>query len=172
MQRYTSRFNHDISCIKRMMSIICVTFAALMCLSMTACSSYQLQGRVVVGLEPQVLIVSPDDKRLDEEPLSAASIELTLDPSSISPKRLGIVTSDENGDFVMPIDAMGAGSFQEYQLGILITAPKHRNVWQTLKLPSAKKRLLVIMAKGPAGPPPPQDIIKESMQLKDRFMGQ
>lgn len=144
----------------------------LACLGLTGCSSYQLQGRVVVGSLSQVLVVSADDARLQEEPLAGATIELTLDPSSITPKRLGTVVSDDQGDFVMPVEAMGAGSFQEYDLGVLITARKHRNVWQTLKLPSAKKRLLVIMAKGSAGPPPPQDIIKESMQLKDRFMGQ
>ncbi|MFG0247809.1 MAG: hypothetical protein ACF8OB_02895, partial [Phycisphaeraceae bacterium JB051] len=85
---------------------------------------------------------------------------------------LGTVVSDGNGDFVLDIEAMGAGSFQEYDLGILITAPKHRNLWQTIKLPSAKKRLLVMMKKGAAGPPPPGDILRESLQLKDRFMGQ
>ena len=156
---------------RRAVSVV-VACVVLLSLVMTGCSPYQLQGRIVEGKTPQVLVVNANDKRLSAEPLEGASIELTLDPSSISPQRLGKVVSDENGDFVMPEDAMGAGSFQEYDLGILITAPKHRNIWQTLKLPSAKKRLLVIMATGSAGPPPPQDILKESLQLKDRFMAQ
>ncbi len=141
-------------------------------MSLGACSPYQLKGRVVVGSEQLVSQVSANDPRLDEEPLPGATIELTLDPSSISPKRLGTIVSDGNGDFILDIQAMGAGSFQEYDLGILITAPKHRNLWQTIKLPSAKKRLLVMMKRGAAGPPPPGDILKESLQLKDRFMGQ
>ena len=141
-------------------------------ITLGGCSPYQLQGRVVVGSEQLITPVNVNDPRMQEEPLAGATIELTLDPSSISPKRLGTVVSDGNGDFTLDISAMGAGSFQEYDLGILITAPKHRNLWQTIKLPSAKKRLLVMMKKGAAGPPPPGDILKESLQLKDRFMGQ
>jgi hypothetical protein len=153
------------------MNIRCAAITLCLIL-LTACSPYQLQGRVVEGKATQVLVVSPNDSRLNEEPVYEATVELTLDPSSISPKRLGQIVTDDRGNFVLDIDATGAGSFMEYDLGILVTAQKHRNVWQTIKLPSAKKRLLVIMTTGSAGPPPPKDILKESLQLKDRFMGQ
>ncbi|MFG0248993.1 MAG: hypothetical protein ACF8OB_08915, partial [Phycisphaeraceae bacterium JB051] len=72
------------------------------------CSPYQLHGRVVVGSEQLITVVTDNDARLQEEPLAGATIELTLDPSSISPKRLGTVVSDGNGDFMLDVEAMGA----------------------------------------------------------------
>lgn len=157
----------------RRMILRCSAAGMLLCLTfLTACSPYQLRGRVVEGNTERVLIVGADDSRLNEMPVANATVELTLDPSSITPRRLGEVVTDEHGDFVMDVTAMGAGSFQEYDLGILVTAKKHRNVWQTILLPSAKKRLLVIMASGSTGPNPPKDILKESLELKDRFMNQ
>lgn len=139
---------------------------------LTGCSPYQLRGRVVMGNQSQVLAVSPKDNRLTADPIENAIIELTLDPSSISPQQLGQLQTNSQGDFVIDVDAMGAGSFQEYQLGILVTAKNHRNIWQTIKLPAADKYLLIIMTTGSSGPAPPKDILKESLDLKDLFMNQ
>ena len=138
----------------------------------TGCSPYQLRGRVVMGNQSKVLAVSPKDSRLTADPIENAMVELTLDPSSISPQSLGQLQTDSHGDFVIDVDAMGAGSFQEYQLGILVTAKNHSNIWQTIKLPASDKYLLIIMNAGSSGPAPPKDILRESLDLKDRFMNQ
>ncbi|MBL4700008.1 MAG: hypothetical protein JKX85_02015 [Phycisphaeraceae bacterium] len=151
--------------------ILCL-MCIVVCVGITGCSPYQLRGKVVMGNQSVLASVSAQDSRLSADPIENATVELTLDPSSISPKQLGQVVTDIHGNFVLDIEAMGAGSFQEYDLGILVTAKNHKNVWQTIKLPSRKKQLLVIMTTGNAGPKPPRDILKESLQLKDRFMGQ
>jgi|GEM_PF-1911625 len=139
-------------------------------MQLTACGPYQLRGSVVQGDRSGVWVVHKDDSRLKKMTLQRVSVEVTLDPSSMSPKQLGVAQTDVSGQFDMIVDAMGAGSWQEYDLGILVRHEGYRDLWQTLEMPPRDKRLLIVISPGKGGNLPPTDILKESMELKDKFM--
>ncbi|MDP6058155.1 MAG: hypothetical protein QGH33_04650, partial [Pirellulaceae bacterium] len=74
---------------------------ALAALPMVGCESYRLRGLVTEGSPPSVLLVDANDAQLDRTGLAEATIELVLDPASLSPKPLGTTMSDANGQFEM-----------------------------------------------------------------------
>jgi hypothetical protein len=134
-------------------------------LLLVGCAGYRLQGRVVPGPEPAVFVLKAGDRQLDQPGLAGAMVEATLDPSSLSPKRVGTAITDSDGDFELPVDAVGAGVL-EYELGLLARNQDSTTLWQTLDLPPGSRRLLIVLRPGPpgkAGPPP--DILEETLEM-------
>ncbi len=160
---------------QRLASYHSLAVVVLLMLVCHGCSPYELRGTVMTGPGAAVVIANANDVRFEDAGLAGASVELVLDPNSISPQRLGTVQTDSQGRFQMGVDALGAGRFQEYNLGLIVTAKGHRNLWRTLKLPMAGKMLLITLRPGAAGrgdPSPPEDILGETLKFKDRFLGQ
>ncbi|MCC6581294.1 MAG: hypothetical protein IT440_12735 [Phycisphaeraceae bacterium] len=144
--------------------------AAWSLMTLAGCSPMELRGTVIEGDPSGVQVVSANDPRLRQHGVSGVNIEATLDPDSLRPQRLGAQTTDSAGQFVLPIDVMGAGSFQMYELGLLCTARGYRDVWQSINLPDRSRRLLIIMAPGRGGNRPLTDILDETMKMKDDLL--
>ena len=132
--------------------------------ALAGCESYRLRGAVVAGEAPGVLVVKPSDVRLREVGLPGATIELVLDPASMSPKPAGAALSDARGRFDVPIKEMGAGLL-EYELSILCRLKDHGPVYQTIALPGSDRRLLIVLAPGRDAPRPNEDLISETLRL-------
>ena len=147
----------------------------LTCLSTVGCGAYRLRGTILDGQLSAVLLVDHDDPRLKQVGLGGAVIELTLDPNSMHPRPLGAAMTGRDGEFDIPIDQAGAGVL-EYQLGIMCRLDGYRTIWQIIQLPSSKRQLLIIMTPGPHGAPGPsrvppnQDILKDTLQMQDRWL--
>jgi len=137
---------------------------------MTGCSAYRMEGIVVEGPTPAMVLVSENDPRLQSHGMPNAAIELTLDPSSMSPKQLATDITDQSGRFSIPVEAMGAGSWQEYNLGVLCRLKGYVDMWQTMKLPPRNRKLLIIMSPGQGGHRPPSDILNETLRMKDELL--
>ena len=137
---------------------------ALITLPMVGCQSYRLRGLVTEGPTPAVLQVKANDGRLDRTGLAEAVIELVLDPASLSPKPVGATMSDANGQFEIPIGALGAGLL-EYDLYILCRLKDHEPVYQTIPLPAANRRLVIVMAPGKDALGAKKDLIGETLHL-------
>ena len=128
------------------------------------CQAHRIQGLIVQGPTPTVVIVDKDDEQLDRHGLAGAVVELTLDPNSMSPKVLGTVITDATGRFQIPIDAFGVGVL-EYDLGMLCRLGDHQPVYQTMRLPASGKCVLVVMAPGRDATHEVQDLIAETLRL-------
>lgn len=117
------------------------------------CSPYQLQGRVVEGGTPTVLIVDRDDPRLAGYGLPGAVVQATLDPDRpFQQIPLEPTTSDGEGYFAIPVTATGAGVL-EYDVQIGATLAGHAGDFRTFRLPGAGKRVLIILAPAPGNAP-------------------
>ena len=160
--------------------VVCVHFtrclvlpligAAQLLLVSTGCSEYRLRGLVVAGDVQRVLVVDKHDPRLDQEGLPDAVLDLTLDPSSMRPKRLGSGMTDARGKFDIPIDAAGAG-FLDYELSLLCSVEGYGSVYQIIQRPSGRRRLIVMLVKGGRSIEPTDDALTESMKIHQRVFG-
>ncbi|MDX1681498.1 MAG: hypothetical protein R3336_00125 [Phycisphaeraceae bacterium] len=130
------------------------------------CAPYQLQGVVKSGPGSTVMVVDRDDDRLDSDGMAGAVVELTLDPNSLSPKRVGAAVTDDQGRFTITVGETGAG-FLEYEAGLLVRMDGHKTVWQTLPLPSSRQAVVILMEPGAAGNPRPRDIIEETLEMAE-----
>jgi len=91
------------------------------CVLFSGCGGYQLRGIVLDGRRPGIYIVEQDDPRLKEAGIADASIQLTLDPNKLRPRKLGGTITRADGTFNVPIDAAGVG-FLEYDIGMYVRA--------------------------------------------------
>lgn len=142
----------------------------LLLLVTTGCSEYRLRGLVVAGDIHRVLIVDQYDPRLDLEGLPDATLDLTLDPSSMRPKVLGSGMTDTGGRFDIPIDATAAG-FLEYELSLLCSVDGYGSVYQIIQRPSDGDLLIITMIKNGKSKRPADDPLTESMKIHERVFG-
>ena len=133
------------------------------------CSPYQIQGKVIEGAEGLVTVVSPQDRRLNSIGVDGAKVELTLDPTSISPKLLGNISTGHTGRFTLPVGELGAGMLN-YELGVLSTGRGFKSVYQQIPLPGQGKQLLIVLEAGRDRNPPKQDFLKETQQIGEQLL--
>ena len=133
------------------------------------CSPYQIEGLVVPGRTSEVLMLDADDERLDGPGLDGASVELTLEPQSMSPKPMKTVVTDGEGRFVVPVDKLGAG-FLEYEVAVYCGSEGFQTAYQTLRLPPRGKRLLITMAVGRDTFQPKTDILQETRDMAEELL--
>ncbi len=126
--------------------------------------AYVLEGRVIQGGHGAVVVTEPDNPNFEQRGLGDVTIELTLDPGSISPRSLGTQLTDGEGRFRFPIDAAGAGVL-EYELGVLCRSKGYQTLYQTLPMPPKSRRLLIVMAPGSVPPSEAEDVIGETLRL-------
>jgi hypothetical protein len=144
--------------------LIVLTMAAL-----SGCSTYALQGRVVIGSRSTAMVVDADDPRLAGPPIIGAQLQFVLDPGSGNSRVLGTTQSDIDGSFRFPVDAPGAG-FLEYEVMVIAREPKRSPAIATFALPPKDKRVMVTMVPGRDFNPGSADPIGDSMQDVDRWM--
>lgn len=136
------------------------------------CESYRLEGRVIDGEAPAVVVVDADDPRLARNGLANVRIDAMLDPDT-NPQRLPAILTQDDGTFSAPVDATGAG-FLEYELFV---AAQRRGFKPTqevnVPLPGAGKKLLIVMVPGrgeAAGFDDPfKDLWRESERYEKQF---
>jgi len=138
-------------------------------LASIGCQPYQLTGMVTAGAKPEALAVSADDARFKTFGLEGANVEVTIDPLSMQPRVIGVFSTDRDGRFEIPIDALGAG-FLEYELAICCRAEGYQTVYQTIQMPSRRKKLLIVMVAGRDTYEPKKDILKETQKLADELL--
>ncbi len=138
----------------------------LTALALAGCKPYEIVGIVVParGEPAGVRVVGQSDARLEQTGIPGANVQLTLDPDTLRPIRLGSVTADDQGRFRMPVDETGAG-FLEYELGIYARARGFSPTLGQLRLPGASKRLVVIMEPGVDRDVMPADAIRETLDM-------
>lgn len=144
-----------------MRSLITATAALLLLTALGACaSSHTVEGKVITGSQAKFESVSADDPRLGQPGVPGAQLEFIIDPkTSLRPRVIGPLVSDEHGRFEVKLDEFGAG-FLEYEMGVMARATGHRDNYEVLPVPSARRKLLIILAPGtparqPLGPPRP-----------------
>ncbi len=147
-------------------SLILLTAALLS--SLSACSTYKLQGTVVYGPRSTIEVVSSDDPRLKGSPIDDAAILITLDPNSLRSKFLGQSLPNDKGEFAMAIDEPGAGLL-EYEVGVICSAPGFTEAGETVALPGSSKRLLITLAPGSGRVPKPDRLLEEFEKNKRQF---
>ena len=133
------------------------------------CQPYQLTGVVMAGAKARVMAVSADDERLAIFGLDGATVDVTVDPSSMQPRMIGVFSTDRDGRFEIPVDALGAG-FLEYELAVCCRAEGYQTVYQTIQMPSRRKRLLIVMVAGRDTYEPTKDILEETQKLADELL--
>lgn len=141
----------------------------LLCLTLTACSSYNLAGSVIEGPQSAVLVVSKNDPRLKQHGIDGASLMFTIDPESLNATILPMDLTDGQGQFSTPVNVTGAGLL-EYQLNVLARAPGYDSASRTLALPGGNKRLLIILASGQDKYKPNQDILNETIDMGKQLL--
>jgi hypothetical protein len=134
------------------------------------CQPYQLAGVVLDGPVSAITIVDRSDPRLRQPGIVGATLDLTLDPSTLKPIRVGSTLTNEEGWFSLVVGQVGAG-FLEYEAGILCQVNGYGSVYQTLELPHPDKRLLIIVGPGVSGRPRDRNLLKETLEL-GRQLGQ
>lgn len=154
--------------VMRMICMLAVLPAALFA---GGCASYQLQGKVVEGVESSVQVVAADDPRLDEPGVPSARLTLTLDPDRLSAKPLGDGMSRGDGTFALPVDEFGAG-WMEHDVGVVAQRSGYQPAMHTFRLPGGSRRLLVTLAPGDDRLPKRRgDLLDETMRLGEPYMG-
>lgn len=141
-------------------------FALLtICLLLTGCGSYAIQGRVVRGSTASIQLVSADDPRLNENNPTGggAVIQGILEPDTPSETRpLGQVVTNGQGWFKLPVDAVGSG-FLEYQAALIARREGHQGIMQTIDLPRRGERVLIVLPLG-------QDTLKVPKSFLDQAL--
>ena len=133
-------------------------------LVLTGCGGYALQGRVIEGPQPAVLVVSKNDSRLKQPGIGGASLMLTIDPDSLNAKMLPMDMADDQGWFATPVDVTGAGLL-EYDVQVVCRAAGYTAAARTLPLPAGHKRLLIVLPAGADRYKPQGDILQETIDI-------
>jgi hypothetical protein len=152
----------------RIRTILAALLALPLIAALTGCESYAMKGHVIRGDVSYVEIVDADDERLDARGIPGVRVGAHLDPGRLNRKFLGSSTTDQNGNFQLPIDEFGAG-FLEYDISVVAYKKGYMGAEQFFMMPPASKRVLVILAPGD-DPDPPSFQDRESLfEEADRY---
>jgi hypothetical protein len=148
---------------------MCCLAAALLG-ALPACGTYQLRGRVIDGPMPMLLVVSPNDARLQGHGMPGVLVDAIIDPDRpLQQTRLPAQMTDNQGHFAIPVEATGAGLL-EYNVQITARLDGYTSVRRTLKLPGRDKRILIVVTPGPSGIPLDEpDILDETRRLGEHL---
>ncbi|MFO0875220.1 MAG: hypothetical protein U0575_14785 [Phycisphaerales bacterium] len=128
----------------RLVRILLLAGAALL----SACGPYTLQGRAVRGAYSGIMLVSPDDPRLNDPGVPGVGVSVIRDPAKPNRAQVASANSSADGDIKLPIDVFGVGITEEEWL---ISAGRGASgrLQTQLALPANAKsvRLLVMMTK-------------------------
>ena len=145
-------------------------------LMLGGCTAGQVQGRVVEGPYPAVLIVDRNDARLNadaprgEASVSRAAVEFTLDPGTLRARRVGYDQSNADGWFSIDVDAFGAGLL-EYDVQVLAQRAGYGPTLQRVRIPSSRKRMLIVMSPGSELDTPRREhFLEETMRMGEPYM--
>jgi len=141
--------------------LLVIVLAVLSC---CGCGSYQLAGVIVESTSGSVEVISQSDNRATKQGISGASLELTLDPTSMSPKTIAIVTTDADGRFKVDVDELGAG-FLKYRLAILGQAEGYKTHYQEISMPPNGKLLYITLEAGKDQYRPPSDLLHDTLKI-------
>lgn len=140
----------------------------VMAAGLAGCAGYQLQGKVIEGTTPIILIVSKDDHRLNQTGLAGATITATLDPDTLDPKPVGSAPSAGDGSFTLPV-GHGAG-FLLYDAHIVVRRSGYVTAEHILPLPKKHQRLLVTLPPGRDTWKPKTDVMEETLEMGRPYM--
>ena len=130
-----------------MTSLTQLVAAMLLAVMFAGCGAYQLRGRVVEGPRSEASVIGADDPRLAGPPIADATVRFILDPQSAGRKVLGQTVTDDSGNFVLPVDVLGAGTL-EYELLVIARADKKAPAMSVVQVPSSGRRILVTLQPG------------------------
>lgn len=117
-----------------------------------ACGPHKMYGRVVVGDSSYVTVVDKDDHRLHEDNgVSGVLLKLQLDPGRINRRTMAEETSDEEGEFALPVDEFGAGLLEQ-ECGVLARRRGFKSAEGVFMLPGDGKRILIVLTPGRDAP--------------------
>lgn len=117
------------------------------CVAASACSPYVLRGKVIEGRASEVVLVNPDDPRLEAPGVEGARATLHVDPQRAGRKLLAKEASGGGGELEMTIDHFGAGMI-EYDMGLSVRRAGFQRAEGFFKLPTKDQRILVILTPG------------------------
>jgi len=138
------------------------------CLTGCATETYYIHGRAVRGDFTSAAFVDPGDTRLQGEGLSGVEVYLIRDPDRGDRSIVARVQSDDRGEFVMPVNAYGAGWMIE-QWEIHTYRPGFQSVQSIMTLPKPKedRALLLTLGRGIAQRPPmDEDLLRQYEYFK------
>lgn len=142
-------------------------------LGLAGCSSPTLQGKVVEGVTPGVVVVDADDPMLDQPGLAGAMVDVTLDPGRMTAAEQGGGISDAQGRFSVPLSSFGVGML-EYDVQVRARLRGYAPVARTLPLPNlGRKRFLIVLSPGgdaPARHPQPSNLLEDTLKLSEPFL--
>ena len=150
---------------------VAAALIVLAALLSAGCASYRLQGKVIEGGTPAVLVVEKDDPRLNEPGIAGTVLEVTIDPNRLSASDAGADVSDLQGEFAIPIGEFGAGLL-EYDARVIARLRGYQTTNRTIRLPGSNKRLLVILSPGQdnGSAPAKQNVIDETLKWSEPYL--
>ncbi len=129
-------------------AVVVVLFTALL---LTGCAGgYAIEGRVVRGSIANIQLVDKDDPRLAEpNPTGGGAVIIAVyqpqTPTETQP--LGRHVTNGQGRFRIPVDAFGAGFFED-QAQIIARRDGHQGAMATIDLPRRGQRVLITLPLG------------------------
>lgn len=127
-------------------AVQCTAIAAIAG-ALVGCSPYVLRGKVIQGAASEVVIVNPDDPRLEQDGVPGANVSLSVDPSRAQRKLLARQSSGETGELEFRIEELGAGMI-EYDMGLSARRAGFQRAEGYFKLPTKEKRVLIVLTPG------------------------
>ncbi|MEX0886394.1 MAG: hypothetical protein WD009_08145 [Phycisphaeraceae bacterium] len=151
----------------RLMLLVAAATAAA---ALGGCSTGQIQGRVVEGDRPAVLVVDRDDARLGQAGVPGTLIHLTLDPGTMRAKPVGSDRSGVDGRFVIDVNTPGAG-FLHTDVEVAARREGYRPSVDQLRVPSSRKRVLIVLTPGQGSEHTQEEhILEQTLRLGQPYM--
>lgn len=146
--------------------LIMLSLVSLLVMFLVGCESFAIQGRVVQGPIGSMRFVSNNMAGQNGAAIAGAVITIYRDPDSLAMKVAGTAISDNQGRFVLKLDAFGAGWMLE-QWKFVVQQQGFTNViWrQSLETDNAQQLLLVTMTGGYSEPISRDDLWKQYEKL-------
>lgn len=141
---------------------------------LAGCGGLAINGRVIRGPIADVQVVDADDPRLQmPNPTGGgAVVRAVLEPNTPSETRpLGKATSDGQGWFKIPVDAVGAGLL-EYEVQLIARREGNQGAMATIPLPGRGQRVLVTLPLGRDTLVAPESFLDRTLRDAEPYLDQ
>ena len=132
-------------------SSVAIVLMMLFAFTLTGCGGgYAIEGRVVRGSIANIQLVDKDDPRLVEDnPTGGGAVIMAVyqPQTPTETKSLGRHITNGQGRFSIPVDAFGAGFFED-QAQIIARRDGHQGAMATIGLPRGGQRVLITLPLG------------------------